>query len=247
MTRHPFSLLGIAFAVALVLAPDVRADLFAPGATLDVTYTDPATSSQSTQTVPFNPGGAPASLDGGALQISVQTLVVNSTTEWVQFNLQTTNGGKLDTQSGGYFLVNLNNVKLTEAAGWISNFYAFTYNGVASGDPFFGTLFTDPVTPSAGKVEGASYPLLTFSPFYGTVFFPSPPATLNVEQTPYGYYLNIWGVNPNANGFLAGMELQAAQPFPTTTVPEPTTLACFTASLLGLAGGAWWRRQRRAG
>ena len=150
MTRHPFSLLGIAFLVVVALAPRVQADLFAPGATLQVTYTDPATSSQNTETVAFNPGGAPASLDSGALQISEQTLVVNSTTEWVQFNLQTTSGGPLDTQSGGSFLVSFNNVNLTESAQWISNFDAFTYNGTTSGDPFFLPLVTDPVTPSTG-------------------------------------------------------------------------------------------------
>jgi len=74
MKRQSCFLLAAAVMSGLAAQP-VRADLFAPGATLDVTYEDPTTGTQYTQTVPFNPNGPASLLDGGALSISEQTLV----------------------------------------------------------------------------------------------------------------------------------------------------------------------------
>jgi hypothetical protein len=246
MKRHPCFLLTAALMVGLAIHPSARADLFAPGATLQVTYTDPSTSTQHTETVPFQPNGAATLLDGGALSISEQTLVVDSKTEWVQFYLTTTNGGPLDTQSGGYFLVNFNNVPLTEAAGWTSVFAALTDNGATTGRmSFYSTYATDPVTPSLGIVNLDNFGSpLTTSPFYGTVFFPTPPASYAAYWYPYSGYLNAWGANPDANGFVFGVELQAVQPF--TAAPEPSTLALGTAGLFSLVSGSWWRRRRAA-
>lgn len=242
MKRHPCFLFAAAVTVWLAIGPSVRADLFSPGATLDVTYEDPSTGIRYTQTVPFNPNGTAMILEHG-LSISEQTLVVSPTKEWVQFDLTTTNGGPL-TFYNEYFDVNFNNVNLTQTAGWIGNYLAFTLNGKTSGDPFFYPLFPDPINPSVGDVAGNFYTELMSSPFHGNVFFPNPPAAYYMFATPVGAFLSSWGTDPNVNGFLAGVELQADQPF--STVPEPSTLALGTAGLFSLAIGGWRRRKRVA-
>jgi len=236
-------LVGAALLVSFVAAPHARADLFPPGATLDVTYEDPTSGSRMTQTVPFSPNGSPSLLDGGVLSISEQTLIVNSTTEWVQFYLKTTSGGPL-TFSSEYLLLNFNNVQLTQQAAWIDNYGAFTLNGKSSGDTFFDPLVTDPVTPSIGDVAHKG----PFSPgppglFNSTVFFANPPAAYYIFADPIGAFFSSWGTDPNVDGYVGGVELEAQQPL---TTPEPSTWTLCTAGLVILIGGTWWRRKRAA-
>ncbi len=127
----------------------------------------------------------------------------------------------------------MNNLQLSEKAG-VSNFiFAFTKNGQTSGDPFFDPLIPAPINPpiSGNVIDVVSNPSTTYTSLGEYLY-----------ATPVGAFLSAWGVDPNVNGFVMGMEVQA----PNSPVPEPSSLALCAAGVFSLTSGSWWRRRRPA-
>jgi hypothetical protein len=91
-------------------------------------------------------------------------------------------------------------------------------------------------------------------PVYGGTLFPPflpPGTTLDLPNlifvNPYSF-LSSGGINPNtANDFHAGLHFTAVNPVPPPSVPEPTSIALFGVTGVGLLGAIQTNPKRQRG
>lgn len=219
----------LVFCCAVTIQADARAGWLV-GSGLTVSVDDSPTGANISQPITLAPGLTV--LGGGEMTVTQSIIPVSATSQWVTFDFESSTGGPLAGNLGGYWQVQLSGIQTSSPAYVTSLIGYWTNNEVATSpiNPWSGftTVETNPINPLLGPVYifsiAPSGPGYTSSSWY---FF----------ATPYSA-ISEGGMNPaTVNGFTMGLlEVDA--------VPEPSSLCLFAsgAGILGIIGLA--RRKR---
>jgi hypothetical protein len=220
---------------------NARADVIDTSGSVTITGNDDPGSGSFSSTVSLaSLLAGPTAIDGGQLLASATITPVSSSSAWLQFDFETTNPEfrpPLAGTPGGNWGITVSGIQTTNPAA-LTAFFNF-FAGTSTLFPFGGTtFFTNPITGS-GTVDGA--------------FF-SPPFSFSTSQSLFAFIdpFNQGGVfdsspDTTPNGFsIAGQYTLQFAPPPPPSVPEPSTLAMLTFSVMGLAAWRWRQRSSAA-
>jgi hypothetical protein len=229
MTRPTVLAAAFLILTAIPAGPPARAGLIVAGSQYtvnNVNFVD-----TFSENVAFDGIGTVKIIDNGRLMISENEYSTGANSEWVQFNVSTTDGGPLAGDLSAAWQGELDNLQFKVPVAFDAIFSYWTDRGVPFPNiqPLFGNAIvtTNPLTGN-GEV------------YLGT----DPGATPQMTESMYDWLspydqLSGVGIDPNtANGWHIAGHFTAR-----SITPEPGALVLFALGAPG-ALGLWWRRRK---
>ncbi len=229
--------LAIGFA-ALIGVPAAHADLLNFGTTYNISGSDYA-AGDFNETITL--AHAAQTFDNGGLQITETTTALAHGAEFAEFYISTTDGSPLVSNGSnnyGSFSIYLSGIQLTASAVSSNYYFDFVTGGAVN------TGITNPggglgiePNPNAGSIGAGQ------NSFYFPYTAPSTGITTGYGQFqyPFTYEAGLENIDPNATGYVLGIELA-----PVSAVPEPSTWALMLLGFGGI-GYAAFRKARNQG